>query len=198
MNNILTLSKKVGISISEVARRIDMQPHTLRRYARGDSEPKLELANKIAEIFGCTATEVLGIETVAGHPLGKIPLYGSASAGLGSDITNMDRAVDHINRPSFLISQANAYAVFVVGESMEPRFRSGEVLFVDPDAPVRKGADVIVQTIEDEELTAIIKTYISSDDHDLKLQQLNPNKELLIPKTKVTSIHAVQGSWYRL
>ena len=31
----------------------------------------------------------------------------------------MDRAIDHIDRPSFLLSASSAYAVYVVGESMD-------------------------------------------------------------------------------
>ena len=101
MNNIDKLTRVMGISLSELARRVDMEPHTLRRYARNETQPKAELALKLATIFGCDPAEVMGFATPEQLPLSKIPLYGSAEAGIGSDITDMDRAIDHVDRPPF-------------------------------------------------------------------------------------------------
>lgn len=199
-NNILNLARSKSISISELARRIDMEPHTLRRYTRGETEPKSDLALKLADVFGCMPSEVLGLEPV-GDPIGKMPLYGPVAAGHFNGQTCMDKAVDHIGRPSFLISKENAYAVFVVGESMEPRFKAGEVLFVDPDAPIRQGSDVVVQINLDEnygELTAVTKEFKSWDNDTLTLHQLNPDKLITIARNQITAIHSVQGTWMRM
>jgi len=197
-NNILHLARSKNISISELARRIKMEPHTLRRYTRGEGEPKIDLANKLAEVFGCMPSEVLGLEQVTGNPIGKMPLYGPVAAGMFDGQTCMDRAIDHIGRPSFMISQENAYAVFVVGNSMEPRFKTGEVLFVDPDAPVRQGCDVVVQINNNGELTAVAKEFQSWDDDTLTLHQLNPDKVLKIDRKQITAVHSVQGTWMRM
>jgi len=110
----------------------------------------------------------------------------------------MSRAIDHIGRPSFLMSQDNAYGVFVIGTSMEPRFRAGEILFVDPDAPVRQGCDVVVQLNTDGELTAIAKQFKSMDDTQLRLHQLNPDEDLTISRDQVVAVHPVQGTWMRM
>jgi phage repressor protein C with HTH and peptisase S24 domain len=187
----------MGISISELASRIKMQPHTLRRYSRNESQPKPDLAMKLATVFGCDPAEVLGL-TVRNNniPLAKIPLYGSAEAGPGADITDMDRAIDHISRPPFLLSATNAYAIFVVGESMSPRFRSGEIVYVDPAVPVRTGGDAIIQMADNKgNLTAIIKEFVAQDDDKLSLFQHNPNKKLKIPTSNVTSIHGIRGMY---
>jgi len=193
MNNIDKLARHMGVSIGELARRIDMQPHTLRRYARNESQPKPDLALKLASVFGCDPSEVLGFTTSENIPLSRIPLYGSAEAGLGSDITNMDRAIDHVGRPSFLLSASSAYAVYVIGESMEPRFRSGEIVYVDPAVPIRGGADVIVQMADEDKLTAIVKEYSRSNDDAIILKQYNPEKKITIEKFRVTSIHLIRG-----
>ena len=197
MNKIQHLARIRGISISELARRCEMEPHTLRRYARGESEPKPDLAVRIAEIFGCMPTEVLGLEPLETEPLGKIPLYGPVNAGFWDGETAMDKAVDHIARPSFIMGQSNAYAVFVVGSSMEPRFKPGEILYVDPDVPIRQGADVVVQLNNDGDLTAVVKTFKSADDRGLRLEQINPAIPILFEKSIVTAVHAVQGTWMR-
>ena len=174
-----------------------MEPHTLRRYARGESEPKPDLAIALAEIFGCMPAEVLGLEPIETEPLGKIPLYGPVSTGVWGDQTDMDKAVDHIARPSFLLGQSDAYAVFVVGSSMEPRFNTGEILYVDPSAFIRQSADVVVRLNHDGALTAVVKRFLSADDNGVKLEQLNPSVPVAFGKEVVISIHAVQGSWMR-
>ena len=197
MNKIQYLARIRGISISELARRCDMEPHTLRRYARGESEPKPELAVKLSEIFGCMPTEVMGLEPLEVEPLGKIPLYGPATAGGWDGEIAMDKAVDHIARPSFVMGQSNAYAVFVVGSAMEPRFNSGEVLYIDPDVPIRQEADVVVQLNQGDKLTAVLKRFKFADDDGVKLEQLNPVMPVSFEKSIVTAIHAIQGSWMR-
>jgi len=199
MNNILKFAQAKGISISELARRVDMHGHTLRRYTRGECEVKKDLAIKLAEVFGCMPSEVLGLEPAnPDQTIGKIPLYGAASCTFVDGAAAMSRAIDHIGRPSFLMSQDNAYGVFVIGTSMEPRFKTGEILFVDPDAPVRQGCDVVVQLNTDGDLTAIAKQFQSMDDTQLKLHQLNPDEDLSIPREHVVAVHPVQGSWMRL
>jgi phage repressor protein C with HTH and peptisase S24 domain len=195
VNNIEKLARTMGISIGELARRIDMQPHTLRRYARNESQPKPDLAIKIASVFGVDPAEVLGFAVAESNPLAKIPLYGSAEAGVGSDITDMDRAIDHIDRPPFLLSATSAYAVYVVGESMVPRFKSGEILYVDPAVPIRRGADCIIQLADNLKLSCIVKEYVKATDTDITVKQFNPDKQITIPKSRVTSIHLVRGSY---
>lgn len=195
MNNIDKLTRVMGISLSELARRVDMEPHTLRRYARNETQPKAELALKLGTIFGCDPAEVMGFATPEQLPISKIPLYGSAEAGIGSDITDMDRAIDHVDRPPFLLSATNAYAIYVVGESMSPRFRSGEIVYVDPAVPIRRGGDCIVQMAEDGKLTAIVKEYKNANDEHVLLQQYNPDKEIKITKDKVISIHSIRGMY---
>lgn len=193
VNSIDRLARNMGISIGELSRRIDMQPHTLRRYARNESQPKPDLAIKIASVFGVDPAEVLGFAVAEANPLAKIPLYGSVEAGLGSDITDMDRAIDHIDRPPFLLSATNAYSVYVVGESMFPRFKSGEILYIDPALPLKRASDCIIQLADGLKLTCIVKEYVKTDETYVFVRQLNPDKEISLSKTEVTSIHMVRG-----
>ena len=74
-----------------------------------------------------------------------IPLYGSAEAGLGSDLTNVDSAVDFIEPHPAIRNNKGGYACYVVGTSMEPRFQQGEIVYVSPGRPAKQGDDVIVQ-----------------------------------------------------
>ncbi len=193
-NRIAQLAESQNLSGSELARRLDMHPHAMRRYLRNETQPKSPLAAKIAEMFGVSVEHVLGFGEDASIALGRIPLYGTAEGGLGSDVS-LAQAIDHIERPSLMRAAPSAYAVYVVGESMEPRYYAGEIAYVNPTRPVRKGDFVIVQMLDGDDRSAIIKRYISSNDKHVFVEQLNPSRKMQLPKKIIVGVHFVQGAF---
>src|SRR5215471_12365645 len=78
-----------------------------------------------------TASEAPGNAEIAGPVRfgGRIPAYGQAVGGKdGEFILNGNRIVDVLAPPS-LQGVPDAYAVYVVGDSMEPRYFAGEAVF---------------------------------------------------------------------
>ena len=196
MNRIKQLCAEADITISELARRIDMQPHALRRYTRHESEPKLALAKRIAKEIGVGVEDVLGVTSGNVSATAKtIPLYGAAQGGVGVEITDVSSPIDEIEAPSFLNSVTDGYAVYITGSSMEPRFRSGEIAFVHPHKPVRAGDDVIVQIESDGKRHAIIKQFKRFDDDVVVLEQHNPQKQLTYQKSEISALHSVIGTY---
>ena len=196
MNRIKQLCAEADITISELARRIDMQPHALRRYTRHESEPKLALAKRIAKEIGVGVEDVLGVTSGNVSATAKtIPLYGAAQGGVGVEITDVSSPIDEIEAPSFLNSVTDGYAVYITGSSMEPRFRSGEIAFVHPHKPVRAGDDVIVQIESDGKRHAIIKQFKRFDDDAVVLEQHNPQKQLTYQKSEISALHSVIGTY---
>lgn len=118
---------------------------------------------------------------------------GQGAAGTnGAFPFNGERAAD-IPAPPTLQRVRAAYAIYVVGNSMEPRYEQGEIVFVDPTRPARRGDYVVVQ-IADEEGTPLegyIKQYIGQSQKHLKLSQFNPKKELTFPLSQVKSIGVI-------
>ena len=157
-NNIKRLCAENDMSVSELARRIEMQPHALRRYTRvredgnQEAQPSVELAQKIADALGVSIDQVIGVDLGIAARQGtrevrKMPLYGAVQGGeVGFDITNVDQPIDTIDTPSYLQSVEDAYAVFVTGTSMEPRYMAREVVYVHPHRPYRQGDDVEVRS----------------------------------------------------
>lgn len=123
----------------------------------------------------------------------KIPVFGQAVGGKdGQFILNGNRIAD-ILAPPALANVPNAYAVYVVGSSMEPRYFAGEAVFVNPRLPVRKGDFVVVQIAEEEGAapSAYIKRYIGKDGRSLRLEQFSPRKTLSMPAARVVSVHRI-------
>jgi phage repressor protein C with HTH and peptisase S24 domain len=122
-----------------------------------------------------------------------IPAYGQAVGGKdGEFILNGNRIVDVLAPPS-LQGVPDAYAVYVVGDSMEPRYFAGEAVFVNPRLPVRRGDFVVAQVAvaESEPPHAYVKRFVGRDARSLKLEQFNPKKALDFPVGRVISVHRI-------
>ena len=89
-------------------------------------------------------------------------------------------------RPNLAIA-AGLYAVYMVGESMEPRYHNGEILYVHPFRPPEKGKYVVVQLFGQdaaapmESMEFLVKQYGGKTDKELILFQYNPREELRFP-----------------
>jgi SOS-response transcriptional repressor LexA len=124
---------------------------------------------------------------------GKIPLYGQAEGGADGQFPLNGSLITEIDAPPPLAGVAGAYAVMVVGTSMEPRYFAGEAVYVSPRMPVRAGDFVVAQIAahEGEPPLAYVKRYLGRSDRSVRFEQLNPAKRLTFPADRIVSIHRV-------
>ena len=126
----------------------------------------------------------------------KLKVLGMAECGAdGWSLWNGD-VIDLIERPASLIGVPNAYAVYVVGQSMEPRYHPGEVVHIHPGRPVEVGAYVLVQrrAKAGETPLAVIKRLAKRTASKITLEQFNPPRVFDIKAGDIVSIHRVVGS----
>lgn len=130
-------------------------------------------------------------------PMAMIPYLGQVAGGDEGEFIMNGKAIDYAERPPVLASVPDAYAVYVSGESMVPRYRPGETVFVHPGRPARRGDDVVVQVRasgDDGVPHGFIKEYVSQTGSKLILRQYNPEKQIEIPAEDVVSIHLIVQS----
>jgi repressor LexA len=76
-----------------------------------------------------------------------IPVINKVSAGYPSDFNDLDYPVgiadDYVRCPD--LHDPNAFAVRVVGDSMEPKFRQGDIVVFSPAAEVHSGDDCFIR-----------------------------------------------------
>tara|TARA_R100001224_G_scaffold2153_1_gene1507 strand:+ start:776 stop:1405 length:630 start_codon:yes stop_codon:yes gene_type:complete len=205
-NNIKKLCAEHDMSISELARRIKMQPHTLRRYTRvrpdgnQEAQPSVKIAQAIADALQVQIDKVMGVDLGLNQRTGtrgvKMPLYGAVQGGeVGFDITDVDQPIDTIDTPSWLESVQDAYAVFVTGNSMEPRYMAREVVYVHPHRPYRENDYVVVQLSANGSTHAIVKRFVELTETHIVLRQHNPDREIKHPRENVVAVHTIVGTY---
>jgi phage repressor protein C with HTH and peptisase S24 domain len=125
--------------------------------------------------------------------LGRIPLYGQAVGGADGQFPLNGSLITEVAAPPSLAGVAGAYAVMVVGTSMEPRYFAGEAVFVNPRLPVRVGDFVVAQIAADEGEPpfAYVKRYVGQNEKSTRLEQLNPPKKLSFATGRIVSIHRI-------
>lgn len=126
----------------------------------------------------------------------RLRVLGMAECGAdGWSLWNGD-VIDLVDLPPNLRGVPGAYAVYVVGASMEPRYHPGELVHIHPGKPLTIGAYVLVQrrAKDGETPLAVIKRLAKRTGSKIVLEQFNPHKTFEIRADDIVSIHRVVGS----
>jgi phage repressor protein C with HTH and peptisase S24 domain len=126
----------------------------------------------------------------------RLRVLGMAECGAdGWSLWNGD-VIDLVDLPANLRGVPGAYAAYVVGASMEPRYHPGELVHIHPGKPLTIGAYVLVQRRgkDGEAPLAVIKRLVKRSGAKIVLEQFNPHKTFEIRADDIVSIHRVVGS----
>jgi phage repressor protein C with HTH and peptisase S24 domain len=137
------------------------------------------------------ASKVETAPTVSFGP-DTVPILGMANGGDPNAIHIVSTG-DEIGRAPRHPNQAgmrNAFAVYTSGESMAPRYRNGELVYVGGGVPPLHGQDCVVELQGSE---GYLKEFVKRTDKEVICRQHNPPKEWRVGVEKVKAIHAVVG-----
>jgi len=184
------------------------KPSTYYGHENGDRKFDVETAKRYAEAFKVPwAWLVEGGEPPPDRPMPnasapfavppistrRIPVYGRAVGGVEGKFIFNGELIDTVMCPPGLENVPDAYAVFVSGESMSPRFRPGETVWVHPGRPPRRGDDVVVQlhVPDGDPPEGYIKEFVSWTPTRLVLRQFNPDREIEFEREQVKTVHVI-------
>jgi phage repressor protein C with HTH and peptisase S24 domain len=184
-----TLAAENGLSASGLAKRSGLDATTFnpskRRMPDGRARwPSTESLAKVLAATGASLEQftalVSGARTLANVASGvraatrRIPLIGLAQAGGDGFFDDGGYPVgggwDEVSLPD--IGDANAYALEISGDSMEPVFRDGDMVIVSPAAPIRRGDRVVARTTRGE---VMAKQLVRRSAKRIELRSLNPD-----------------------
>lgn len=120
-----------------------------------------------------------------------LPVLGAVKGGSEGFYFNEGEAKEYLQRPPILAGVANAFALYVEGDSMEPRYFAGELLYVNPNRPITKHCFVAIELADGQ---GLIKQFLRRNDDQVVLRQFNPAKDLRLAVRDVKRIYRITGS----
>ena len=206
---------RAGLSQADLARHLRLAPSAVSRMLKGERQMKLLEAAQTASFLGVSQDEVLRRASGEGPPMAApegprrrgrpplattqlrqmtgtepIPIRSAARDGGDQGTVLEDAPIGYTPRPSNLNGVRSAYAIYMTGDGMEPRYQQGWLLHVHPFKPPTRGRDVVVYR---KDKTVLIKQFVGWDGSALVLQQLNPARELKIARDDVAECHLIVG-----
>lgn len=203
--------QKPGKTQRGLATALGVDPAAISRLLTGHRQLKLhEVPKAEAYLFGSTAGEMQNATGGGGDSaltstggvafnkdLPRLNVLGMAETGAdGWSLWNGD-VIDTLPRPSFLAGAKDAYAVFIAGTSMEPRYYAGEAAYIHPGRPVTAGAFVLVHLkpeADGDTPRAVLKRLVRRSGTKVVLEQFNPAKTFELKTGEILSMHRVVGS----
>ena len=152
--------------------------------------PALEPAPRATRYPGAFVPDLKDLPPASTMPV-DVPVYGTAVGGVDADFEMNGEVIDRVRRPAGLTNARNAFALYVVGTSMSPRYDEGDLIFVHPGRPPVTGSDVVVELYAKDEFgrpKALLKTYRGKTPTMLVLAQLNPAQDIQIPLEEVKQV----------
>lgn len=212
--------ERINATQADLARHLRLAPSAVSRMMKGERQMKQLETVQIAEFLGLSPEEVLrhAVEATVPPPAGEmprgrgrppstgtssasasglartpdqIPIRSAARGGTDQEMFLEDGPIGYTPRPASLAGVRSAYAIYMVGDSMEPRYEPGWLLHINPFKPPTRGRDVVVYK---EGQAVLIKQFVGWEGDTLVLRQLNPADTLRIPRNEVRECHLVVGA----
>lgn len=181
LTNLRNLLKQRGKS-EELSKNTGISSGNISDWKSGRSKPGMELLIKIADHFECSVDYLLGLTDIEKRVTSKsdiipIPILKQrAAAGLGIEINDYS---DIISEYRFFdktkIPKETEYGIIIEGDSMEPTYKNGQLIFVkklddcDPN-------DYGIFCVTEYEITKVVfKRKILLEDGSYCLRSINPD-----------------------
>jgi phage repressor protein C with HTH and peptisase S24 domain len=127
-----------------------------------------------------------------------IPVLGTAMGGTEQDERPIDfwltgEVENHVVRPKGLLRARNVFALYVGGDSMEPRFEERDMVYVQKTSP-GIGDDVVIELhplVDGGDHPTFIKRLVRRNGSFITVKQYNPPKELEFTVKEIKNLFRV-------
>ena len=139
-NNIKKLRESYNLNKAELARRLGIDRSTIVLYEQNKRKPSLEVLNKLADIFNCTANDIL----YGGDPKYiTINVYGFIPAGIPLEC--IEDIIGTEDLPIEMVSSDKQYfGLKIKGDSMEPEYKNNDIIILEKCSDSENLTDCVV------------------------------------------------------
>ena len=218
-DRMIWLRRRAGLSQSALARRLGISPQSIQQLEAGQvRRPRYVLT--LARLFqvspdwleegagsppgpaGEGQVELpapnVGPEILNVSPTGALPadveVYGVAVGGGDGEFAFNGTVIDYVRRPPNISDARTVFAIYVIGDSMSPRFEHGDLIYVHKARPPRLGDDVVVELFGEAEAPGpcYVKRLLKRTAQRVVLRQFNPPRDdIEVPVERVKHVYRV-------
>lgn len=190
--NIREARERLGLSQTQLAKRIGVSRPTIHNWEDEEHAVTKKHAPKLAKVLGLpmealnphSGSGVVFLER--GHPIGSVVLIQWSDL---KRIAGGRSVMSAVAKASFIQTDTDyaedCFAVRVDDQSMEPAFRVGEIVIVDPKINPQKNDAVIARLDKGDE--HVLRYYIPRRCGAFDLQAENPNWHTVTINAKTTA-----------
>jgi phage repressor protein C with HTH and peptisase S24 domain len=211
-NRLKHFRDRAGLSMQALAAAVGTTAPQISKLEKGERRLTVDWMLRLADVFGIEPAELLpesdghgaryddrilpggearlGPAFVSKDPRDLIPVRSAARGGSEQEMFLGDGPLDFVGRPRSLAHIREAYSIYMIGDSMFPRFRPGQLLHVNPFKAAPVGAGVVITRADD---AVLIKEFVRRDEAVLTVRQYNPLLVLEYPLRDIRDIHTVVG-----
>ncbi|MFD2261719.1 XRE family transcriptional regulator [Lacibacterium aquatile] len=200
-NKLRSLRLARGLTLEQLADAAGTSHQQILRLEKGERRLTVDWMVRLAPPLGVEPKDLLPESQTAAPPSPApaqiapnqdiIPVRSAARGGDEQRMFLEDGPIDYGPRPPVLRNVRDAYAIYVVGESMAPRYRPGYLLHINPFKPPRRENGVVVYKKDN---AVLIKEFVEATSTELVLRQFNPAMELRLDRDEIAEFHTVVGT----
>lgn len=194
MNRIREWRQKRGWSLQQLAEASDTTRAQIDKLERGERRLTVDWMIRLAKPLECLPADLLPALVPGAVPERDrlIPVRSAARGGNEQEMFLEDGPIDHRPCPVFVAHVRDAYAIYVVGDSMAPMYRPGQLLYVNPHRPPAPGRGIVVTKTN---RAVLIKELVRSTNFGLVLREYQPKmREFTVPHEEIAEAHGVVGA----
>jgi phage repressor protein C with HTH and peptisase S24 domain len=212
-NRIEEIRRSIKLSMDELGERVGATGSQISKLEKGRQQLTEQWMKRLAQALGVEPMDLLEPGATArpvppARPASRavpadsgmidpgtlprmVPVYGTAAGAITGATPRASEALEWFPCPPALQKVRDAYGLYVIGESMVPRFRHGDPIYVNPNRPARQGDHVVIQEQRDGEIQVSIKRFERYTPDFLVTTQYNPPSEVKFKRSNVLFVHKV-------
>ena len=205
-----------GLSQARLADHMGVTRSAVAQWESDVTVPAMNKLRRLADVLQCDAAWLMGdaaagpearppqrVASLSAPAVGGLdidmPVLGVAGAsgleGLDDDLFEINGSViEHVRRPPGLARVPHAFCIYVVGSSMAPRHRPGDLVYVHPARPPAVGDDVVIELRDPaggERRACLLKELAAKYAGGFRFRQYNPARELKLAEEQVLRLYKV-------
>lgn len=138
---------------------------------------------------GAAAVRPVSLNAAAGQR--DLPVHSAFREGSDGFWFVDGDAKEFVERPANLRGVANAFALYADGESMQPRYFAGELLFVNPNRPITPNCFVAIEMTDG---SGQVRQFLRRTHDGIFVRRFSPEQELRLAAPEVKRMYRITGS----